>query len=92
MVDFTEETLRNIIKLSALECNEEELKSFASQLKEVLSYTSELTQVEPPANLPPSKQNINVFRDDRSGQCTPEKVLELAPEREDRFFVVPKIL
>ncbi len=91
MVTFDKEELLKIAKLSALKLDDDEIETFARELRQVLEYTSELEAVEPPQTLE-VQTNVNVFREDKLRPCDPESVLEGAPERKDSFFSVPKIL
>lgn len=91
MIEFEKEELLKIARLSSLELDKQEIEDFAYQLKEVLEYTSELDQVETKSSLS-AKANINVFREDKAIECNSEEVLDQAPEQENNYFVVPKIL
>lgn len=92
MITITEEELLKLAKLSALTLSDDEKPGFTTQLQELLSYTSELDAVSDNAPADLTRQNINVFRDDRIVPCEAQEVLEAAPATEDTFFVVPKIL
>ncbi len=91
MISFDKEELLKIAKLSALTLDDDEIETFSNELRQVLQYTSELENVEPPQTLE-VQTNVNVFREDKAQPCDPESVLEQAPDRKDTFFRVPKIL
>ena len=92
MITITQEELQKLAELSALTLAEDEIPRFTTQLQELLSYVSKLDEVSDsaPANL--ARQNINVFRDDRTVPCEAQEMLSQAPATEETFFVVPKIL
>ena len=92
MITITEEELQKLAKLSALTLSDDEKPGFTAQLQGLLSYTSELDSVSGEVSADVSRQNINVFRDDRILPCEAREVLEQAPATEETFFVVPKIL
>ena len=91
MITFDKEELLKIAKLSALKLDDDEIETFANELREVLEYTSELEEVEPPQTLE-VQTNVNVFREDKTQSYDSESVLKQAPDRKDTFFSVPKIL
>ncbi len=39
-----------------------------------------------------SQKNINFVREGLAGTSTPEELLKRAPQQEEQYFVVPKIL
>jgi aspartyl-tRNA(Asn)/glutamyl-tRNA(Gln) amidotransferase subunit C len=92
-IDITQ--VRQVAKLSRLALSEEQLAEFSGQLSAVLEYVEKLnkldtSKVEPLAHCLPVH---NVFREDvpRPSLGT-QKVLANAPERDETFFLVPKIL
>ena len=91
MINFEREELLKIAKLSGFNLDENEIELFRTQLEKVIDYTTELRQVDIKATLD-AKANINVFREDKVIPCDSEELLELAPERHDNHFVVPKII
>lgn len=91
MITFDKEELLKIAELSALKLETEKLDSFAHDLREVLSYISELDAVEPPQTLD-IHLHVNVFREDKIHESDSARVLAQAPHQKDGYFVVPKIL
>jgi aspartyl-tRNA(Asn)/glutamyl-tRNA(Gln) amidotransferase subunit C len=90
------EQVRHVARLSRLALDDEQLQKHAAQLGSILSYVSQLGEVdvsgvEPMAHAMPL---ANVFRpDDSPGPTLPlEQVLQNAPETDGAFFKVPKIL
>ena len=91
MISFNKEELIKIAKLSALKLDDDEIEKFEKELRQILEYTSELDEVEPPL-MPDMQTNVNVFREDKAQSFDNESVLEQAPQRKNSFFSVPKIL
>jgi aspartyl-tRNA(Asn)/glutamyl-tRNA(Gln) amidotransferase subunit C len=90
-----EKQVRAVAKLSRLDLTDAEVKVFSRQLSAILEYVEKLneldtTNVEPLAHCLPVS---NVFREDKPGESLGvEKTLANAPQRDDEFFKVPKIL
>ena len=87
--------VRNVAKLSRLELTEAEVEEFTGQLSAILDYVEKMNEldtagVEPLAHCLPVS---NVLREDSAKESLgTEKVLANAPQRDDEFFKVPKIL
>ncbi|MHC4069821.1 MAG: Asp-tRNA(Asn)/Glu-tRNA(Gln) amidotransferase subunit GatC [Planctomycetota bacterium] len=87
--------VQKVAKLSRLELSETELEEFTSQLSAILDYVAKMNEldtenVEPLAHCLPIS---NVFREDKVKESLgTEKALANAPERDNEFFKVPKIL
>ena len=90
-----EAQVRKVAKLSRLELTEEEIDEFTGQLSAILDYVEKMneldtTGVEPLAHCLPIS---NVFREDAVKESLgTEKALANAPQRDEEFFKVPKIL
>ena len=91
MVDFNKEELLKVAKLSSLELDEHEVQLFEKQIHKILNFAEELQRVAMTAEVEPM-HNKNVFREDVVKPCNADDVLAQAPQREDRYFVVPRIL
>ena len=95
MTKITNEEVKKVANLARLELNEDEINNHAEQLEKILEYIKHLEKIE--TNDVPCTTRaievINVFRrdDNRSSDFT-EELLELAPEVEDKYFKVPKIM
>jgi aspartyl-tRNA(Asn)/glutamyl-tRNA(Gln) amidotransferase subunit C len=89
------ELVRKVAKLSRLELTEAEIEEFTGQLGAILEYMDKMneldtTNVEPLAHCLPIS---NVLREDIVKESLgTEKTLANAPERDEDFFKVPKIL
>ncbi|MBN1805389.1 MAG: Asp-tRNA(Asn)/Glu-tRNA(Gln) amidotransferase subunit GatC [Sedimentisphaerales bacterium] len=90
-----QDQVRKVAKLSRLELTEAEVEEFTGQLSAILGYVEKMneldtTGVEPLAHCLPVS---NVLREDLAEESLgTEKVLANAPQRDEEFFKVPKIL
>ena len=87
--------VQKVAKLARLDLAEKEIQQFTSQLSAILDYVAKMNEldtenVEPLAHCLPIS---NVFRQDVvKPSLGTEKTLANAPERDNEFFKVPKIL
>lgn len=91
MTTFNKEELFKIARLSALKIDEKEADVFVEQMGAILNYVDQLKQVAVTAQAEQVK-NVNILRDDVAIQRESSDLLDLAPEREGQYFVVPNIL
>ena len=90
-----QEQVRKVAKLSRLDLSQSEILEFTGQLGAILDYVEKMNEldtenIEPLAHCLPVS---NVFRDDRIKKSLgTEKALANAPQKEETFFKVPKIL
>ena len=91
MINFSKEDLLKLANFSSLYLDEREIDFYNKQLKMVLDYIDTLQQV-PITEEAESVKNKNIFREDQSKATNAENVLNQAPQRKDRYFVVPNIL
>lgn len=92
---ISKEQVRHIAKLARLEISEPEQETFSHQLSSILAHIEHLqswdtTGVEP---TPTVLDQTNVFRDDqpRPGLSV-QQALANAPDADDGYFRVPKII
>ncbi|MEO1127676.1 MAG: Asp-tRNA(Asn)/Glu-tRNA(Gln) amidotransferase subunit GatC [Cyanobacteria bacterium J06639_16] len=87
--------VRKVAHLARLELTPEEEQQFTGQLGDILNYFEQLSELNTD-NVEPTTRAIdvkNVTRTDRLESFeNREGLLEAAPEREEDFFKVPKIL
>lgn len=89
------EQIEHVAKLSRLAIHDTDALQLGEQLNKIFSYIEKLNeldtgQIEPTSHVLPL---ANVFREDEVRPSLPvEKVLENAPEHDDAFFRVPKII
>jgi aspartyl-tRNA(Asn)/glutamyl-tRNA(Gln) amidotransferase subunit C len=87
--------VRKVAKLSRLDLNDTEIEEFTNQLGAILKYVEKMNEldtknIEPLAHCLPVS---NVFREDCVKESLgTEKVLANAPQKDEMFFRVPKIL
>lgn len=92
---LTEDEVRHVAKLSRLELSDDEVHHFTQQLAAVLEHVSKLDEldveaVEPMAH---AMDVSNVLRpDEPATPLPPDVALANAPDRDDSFFKVPKVL
>jgi aspartyl-tRNA(Asn)/glutamyl-tRNA(Gln) amidotransferase subunit C len=92
---ISKQDVEHVAKLARLELTEAEKEAFSKQLSSILTYVEKLKGlntegVEPTATV---LDQANVFRADKSRPSLPvEKALANAPESENGYFTVPKIL
>jgi len=104
MAKITRQELLKIAHISSIELHEDEINPTLQQLENVLNYAQRVQEVaadvrsENPstpngyAGLRPGSLAVNVFREDVAVKTDPKPLLKLAPDGEEDFFVVPKIL
>ena len=92
---ITEEEVLYVAKLARLNLSKEEVVKFAEQIGNVLSYVDTLNKVDTEGIVPTSHANFlsNAFRKDEVKEnFGVENALANAPDREESYFVVPKIV
>lgn len=93
MIDLDQ--VRKVALLARLELSPEEEQQFTGQLSSILEYFEQLNQLDT-ENVEPTARAIDLSNITRPDQLTlfegREAILSGAPEREDDYFKVPKIL
>ncbi len=89
------EEVEHVALLARLKFGEEEKERFTLQLNSILEYMEKLGEIDT-AQVEPTYHGIaqsNVFREDVAEPCLlQELTLSNAPDREDGFFRVPKVI
>ena len=89
------ETVLNVAKLSKLELTEEEIELFSRQLGDILKFIEKLNELDT-ENVEPFYELINQktpMREDIPKEgLTQEEALKNAPQKENGFFVVPRVV
>jgi len=84
-----------LARLARIQLSDEELRRFAGQLDEILSYVEKLKAAKT-EGIPPTSHVLplsNVFREDKLQPSLPtDEVLANAPLREGPFFKVPRVI
>jgi aspartyl-tRNA(Asn)/glutamyl-tRNA(Gln) amidotransferase subunit C len=92
---ITRREVEHVARLARLELTEDEKETMTRQLDSILGYMEKLneldtSQVEPTSHVIPM---VNVMREDEvRPSLSPEDALANAPDREDAFFRVPRII
>jgi aspartyl-tRNA(Asn)/glutamyl-tRNA(Gln) amidotransferase subunit C len=93
MIDL--EQVRKVALLARLELSPEEEQQFTGQLSSILAYVEQLSELDT-TNVEPTTRAIevnNITRPDAlESFADREAMLSCAPDRENDFFKVPKIL
>ncbi len=91
----TKKDVEKIAQLARLKFNDQELDSFTDDMNRILSYVDKLNELDTESVEPLSHPNegSNVFRDDELKKSIPtDEALKNAPDRNDKFFKVPKVI
>ena len=95
MAKITKEEVKKVAHLARLELNGDEINNHAEQLEKILDYIKQLEKIDT-NNVPCTTRAIeviNVFRkDEKKSFESTDKLLELGPSKEDKYFKVPKII
>jgi aspartyl-tRNA(Asn)/glutamyl-tRNA(Gln) amidotransferase subunit C len=93
MIDLDQ--VRKVAHLARLDLDSAEEAQFTTQLNDILGYVEQLNELDT-ADVPPTTRAIetsNITRSDRLETFRDrESILNSAPDREDDYFKVPKIL
>jgi aspartyl-tRNA(Asn)/glutamyl-tRNA(Gln) amidotransferase subunit C len=91
MTKITKQELLKIAQISQLRLDEDEIMPFVKQIDDLLTYAQRVQEVVGEAEVPLNK-NINVLRQDLVVRTDSLQILQQAPEQEQDYFVVPKII
>ena len=92
---ISEDDVRHVAKLARLHLSDQQVHRFTEQLANVLAYVAKMNEldvegVEPMAH---PLDLHNVLREDREQPgLLPGVALANAPQRDDPFFAVPKVI
>jgi aspartyl-tRNA(Asn)/glutamyl-tRNA(Gln) amidotransferase subunit C len=93
MID--KEQVHKVALLARLELTTEEEEKFTTQLGSILGYIEQLSELDV-TDVPPTTRAIDVSNVTRPDDLQPyserEAILNNAPDREEEFFKVPKIM
>jgi len=92
---LTKKEVLHVATLARLNIEESLIDTFADQLGDILEYVETLDRLDT-ANVPPTFHAVdksNAFREDRTtGHLDRESALSNAPEADDGYFFVPKVI
>jgi aspartyl-tRNA(Asn)/glutamyl-tRNA(Gln) amidotransferase subunit C len=95
MSRITADDVRKVAQLARLELPDTKIAQYTDQLERILDYVAQLQEVDTdgvPATTR-AVEVVNVTREDVvEATAVRENLLELAPQREEDFFRVPRIL
>lgn len=92
---ITQDEARHVALLSRLDFSGEELDRFTRELNRIIEYIDQLQRLDTEGVEPTSHaiRQINVFREDEPRlSLSNEQALANAPDSEDGFFKVPRII
>lgn len=92
---LTKVQVEQVAALARLKLSPQEIEKFTNELTVILDYVSQLESVNT-EGVEPKDQFIsaeNVFREDKVRPSLPrEQALANAPDKDDEFFRVPKVI
>ena len=95
MSRISADDVRKVAKLARLDLADEKITTYTNQLESILDYVSQLQAVDT-TDVPPTTRAVEVVNVTRDDGVTPtnvrEDILNQAPQREQDFYRVPKIL
>ena len=95
MSRISADDVRKVAKLARLDLADEKIATYTNQLESILDYVSQLQAVDT-TDVPPTTRAVEVVNVTRDDGVTPtnvrEDILNQAPQREQDFYRVPKIL
>lgn len=91
MAKITRDEVLKLAELSKINIQENEIETILKQLEDVLSYAERVKEIAADVEIP-SHKNVNVFRPDFVIKTDSKEILAQAPESQDNFFIVPKII
>ncbi|MEM8805999.1 MAG: Asp-tRNA(Asn)/Glu-tRNA(Gln) amidotransferase subunit GatC [Cyanobacteria bacterium P01_G01_bin.38] len=93
MIDLDQ--VRKVAHLARLDLTTDEEEQFTEQLNSILGYVEQLSELDT-GDIEPTTRAIEVSNVTRKDELKPfedrEAILGCAPDREEDFFKVPKIL
>jgi len=88
---ITKDEVLNIAALTKLTIEDHEIDAIVKQLQDVVTYAERVQEIAKDISIPSSK-NVNRQREDIAILFDSTPILNQAPDEEDNYFVVPKIL
>jgi aspartyl-tRNA(Asn)/glutamyl-tRNA(Gln) amidotransferase subunit C len=92
---LSREDVRHVARLARLDFSDEEEARMAEEMSQILDYVEKLDELDT-SGVPPMSHVLdvtNVYREDEvEERIDREQALEPAPEAEQGYFVVPKVV
>ena len=92
MIHITREEVLKLAQTAKISFSDEEIPALIERLESFISYASYLKEVADQYEGAPLPKLSNVTREDEVKPVPVEPLLELAPDREENYYVVPVIL
>lgn len=92
---LSREEVEHVALLARMQLSEEEVELYTEQLNSILGYAEMIQKLDTDQVIPTAHavQLVNVLReDDVTPSMSQAKVLQNAPDQEDGFFRVPRIV
>ena len=89
---ITKEDIYNLARISMLDIRESDIPILTSRLNNLLDYVSCLKDLADNNKEESMPHNINIFREDNIIKNNNLILLDLAPQKNNNYFVVPAIL
>lgn len=87
--------VRKVAKLARLQLSEDEREQFSTQLSKIIKYIEKMNELDT-ESVTPLAHCLDVYNNFRPDEPRPslgtDKTLENAPQRDEDFFKVPKII
>lgn len=91
MTKISKEEIKKLAAMTKLYISEDELDGMQQRLSDVLAYAERVQHIAKDIEISSGK-NINHDREDVVKQGLVSDILAQAPQQEDNYFVVPKII
>ena len=95
MIKITEDQVKKVAELARLKLDSNQVKHHAKQIEKILDYINQLEKIDTNGVACTTRaiEVINVLRSDANNKFeNRDELLNLAPDRENDFFKVPKIV
>lgn len=91
-MEVSDELLKKLENLSALQVPEAKKEAIKGQISEILDFVENLGALNLSKDIPPKSAKTPLREDIPHNANIAESVLKNAPKAENRFFIVPKIV
>jgi aspartyl-tRNA(Asn)/glutamyl-tRNA(Gln) amidotransferase subunit C len=95
LMSVSKDQVRHVAKLARIAMTDEDLAPMTGEINGVLDWIEQLAEVDV-TNVPPMTSVVEAKLKERQDEVAdggyPDKVLANAPQREDFFFTVPKVV
>jgi aspartyl-tRNA(Asn)/glutamyl-tRNA(Gln) amidotransferase subunit C len=92
---ITKKDVMHVAELARIDLSDDAIDVFAEQIGDILDYVDQLKRV-PTEGVAPTSHAIsltNAFREDEAAEpADAGRALENAPESQDGYFIVPKVI